>query len=75
VIIAQSFEKVKLAASTVQDRAEFSPQCGASAPLKLGWGAGGGAGGTGNDAFFGVAGKCGAGLLRPLGWLSVFDEQ
>ena len=34
---------------------------------KNGRGAGGGAGGTGNDASFGVAGKDGAGLLRPLG--------
>ena len=35
---------------------------------KNGRGAGGVAGGTGNDAFFGVAGKGGAGSLRPLGW-------
>lgn len=57
------------------DLAGFCPQCGAPAPLKDGWGAGGEAGGTGNDAFFGVAGKGGAGSLRPFGWLSVFDEQ
>ena len=34
---------------------------------KNGRGAGGVAGGTGNDAFFGVAGKGGAGSLRPFG--------
>ena len=40
-----------------------------------GRGAGGEAGGTGNDAFFGVAGKGWARLLRPLRCLSVFYEQ
>jgi len=59
----------------VLDLAGFCLRCGASAPLENGWGAGGEAGGTGNDPFFGVAGKGGAGSLRPLGWLSVFDEQ
>ena len=75
MIIAQSLEKVKLAASTVLDLAGFCLRCGASAPLKHGRGAGGVAGGAGNDASCGVGGKAWAGSLRPLGWLSVFDEQ
>jgi len=60
-------EKVKVAASTVLDLAGFCPRCGASAPQKHGRGAGGVAGGAGNDASCGVAGKGGAGSLRPLG--------
>jgi len=51
----------------VLDQAGFCPLCGAPAPQIHGWGAGGVAGGTGNDEFFGVAGKGGAGSLRPFG--------
>jgi len=66
VIIGQ-LPKGKLAASTVLDQAGFCPRCGAPAPQIHGWGAGGVAGGAGNDASCGVSGKAGAGLLRPLG--------
>ena len=57
-------EKVKVAASTVLDVAGFCLRYGASAPLKYGWGAGGVAGGTGNDASCGAAGK-GKGRIAP----------
>ena len=46
---------------------ETCPRCGAPAPQIHGRGAGGVAGGAGNDASCGVAGKGGAGSLRPLG--------
>ena len=67
VIIAQPLEKVKLAASTVQDLAGNLSAKWCPAPLGNGRGAGGVAGGAGNDASCGVGGKVGAGLLRPLG--------
>ena len=75
VTIAQPLEKVKLAALTVLDLAGNLSACGAPAPLGNGRGAGGVAGGAGNDASSGVDGKGGAGLLRPLERLSVFNEQ
>jgi len=43
--------------------------------LGCGWGAGGEAGGTGNDASCGAAGKCKGRIAPALGWQSVFDEQ
>jgi hypothetical protein len=69
VIIGQ-LPKGKLAASTVLDQAGFCPRCGAPAPQIHGWGAGGGAGGAGNDASCGIGGKAGAGSLRPLDGVS-----
>ena len=66
-IIAQPLETVYLSALSVLDLAGFYTRCGASAPQKHGRGAGGVAGGAGTDASCGVAGKGGAGSLRPLG--------
>ena len=57
------------------DLAGFCLRSGASAPLKNGWGAGGVAGGTGNDAFCRIAGKGGGRITPALGWYSVFNEQ
>ena len=69
MIIAQSLEKVKLAASTVLDLAGFCLRCGASAPLKHGRGAGGAAGGASNNASAALSEKVGPDRSGP--WVAV----
>jgi hypothetical protein len=64
-----TLEKVKLAASTVLCLAGFCPRCGAPAPQIHGRGAGGVAGGVGNDASCGVDGKAGPDCSGP--WVAI----